>query len=105
MFKYKTIVSSKNLTNRANHLPIEGGALNAGYTSVDALCMISNLLGRHGLTYNKDWWWDGFTSYGVPPDYAAKGCLYNIRLEFKNPEHICLLKLIESGEKVEKSLI
>jgi hypothetical protein len=105
MFEYKTIVSSKNLTDRANHLPEEGGALNAGYTSVDALCMISNLLGRHGLTYNKDWWWDGFTSYGVPPNYAGRGCLYNIRLEFKNPEHICLLKLIESGEKVEKSLI
>ena len=105
MFEYKTIVSSKNLTDRANHLPEAGGALNAGYTSVDALCMISNLLGRHGLTYNKDWWWDGFTSYGVPPDYAARGCLYNIRLEFKNPDHICLLKLIESGETVEKSFI
>jgi len=41
---------------------MEGGALNAGYTSVDALAYVSNLLGNHGLIYRKDWWWEGMGS-------------------------------------------
>jgi len=54
MFEHKVDVSSKTLTNRANH------------------------------------------SHRRRDDFNS---LYNLNLEFKNPKHICLLKLIESGKK------
>ena len=46
-------------SNRPPHLNHEGGALNADYTTVDALCAIANHLGKHGLEYNRDWYWEG----------------------------------------------
>mgnify|MGYP005994561661 FL=1 len=89
-FDHKVVVPSNGFTNRPNHLPMEGGALNAGYTPVDALCTISNILGSHGLVYGKDWWWIGFgtkiSNFGPDPHY-------NINLSFKNIEHIAFLKL------------
>jgi len=53
----------KDLSNRPNHLPGGGGALNAGYTPVDALALVSNLLGQIGLEYGKDFYWRSF-EYG-----------------------------------------
>jgi len=82
-------VNASNYTDRKNHLPGEGGALNAGYTPVDALCMVSNLLGSHGLRYNVDWWWDGF-GYG---DYTINGPSYTLNLMFAKEEHRLLLDL------------
>jgi hypothetical protein len=36
---------------------IEGGALNANYTLVDAVGNVCNQLGKHGYTYGKDFVW------------------------------------------------
>jgi len=62
MFHHTVSVSISDFSDRPNHLPQEGGALNAGYTSVDALASVSNYLGNHGLIYKKDWWWEGMGS-------------------------------------------
>ena len=97
MFEYKQSLTSTNWTDRKNNLPEEGGALNAGYTPVDALCKISNELGKHGLEYNKDWWWEGFNT-----DYVASRDLndlhafsYRVNLCFAKQEHSILLPLKE----------
>jgi hypothetical protein len=89
-FPYSVVVNSEHYTQRANHLPVQGGALNAGYTPVDALCMISNLLGKHGLQYNVDWWWEGFGSGDYNPN---TGHTSRIQLRFKKEEHKLLLHL------------
>lgn len=62
MFQHTVGVPISKFSDRPNHLQMEGGALNAGYTSVDALAYVSNLLGNHGLIYRKDWWWEGMGS-------------------------------------------
>ena len=36
---------------------IEGGALNANYTLVDAVGNVCNQLGKHGYSYGKDFVW------------------------------------------------
>jgi hypothetical protein len=102
MFDYKQSLDSSYWTDRPNHLgSAEGGALNAGYTPVDALCKISNELGRHGLEYGKDWWWVGFNT-----NYQATSKLdnleaysYRINIEFAKAEHSILLPLTEEKQK------
>ena len=99
MFEHKISLDSLSYTERPNYIGYEeGGALNAGYTPVDALCKISNELGKHGLEYNKDWWWEGFNT-----DYAASRDLdnlhefsYRVNLCFAKKEHTLLLPLKET---------
>mgnify|MGYP003636333661 FL=1 len=91
MFDYRVSVDSSNWTGRENNLPQEGGALNAGYTPVDALCNISNQLGKHGLVYNIDWWWESFGTI-----WTGQTPGYNINLCFAKEEYKLLLPL---GEK------
>jgi len=79
-------------SNRPPHLNHEGGALNADYTTVDALCAIANHLGKHGLEYNRDWYWEGrgwnFTNNaGIP----------TVRLSFAKQEYTLLLPLVEDA--------
>ena len=62
MFEHTVVVPCDKFSNRPNHLPQPGGALNAGYTAVDALASVANHLGNHGLIYKKDWWWEGMGS-------------------------------------------
>ena len=51
--------SKRNSYNTdANGRSIEGGALNANYTLVDAVGNVCNFLGKHGYTYRKDFIWD-----------------------------------------------
>ena len=42
---------------------VEGGALNANYTTVDAVAKVCNTLGRHGYIYGRDFNWkdQGYT--------------------------------------------
>ena len=42
---------------------VEGGALNANYTTVDAVAKVCNALGRHGYIYGRDFNWkdQGYT--------------------------------------------
>jgi hypothetical protein len=91
---------------------MEGGALNAGYTPVDALCHISNILGYHGLVYNEDWWWESFNrsqpdsrdwhqppqSFGVAPIISD----HTVNLRFKNKESIAFLKLHEMFKNLKE---
>jgi len=83
MFKHTASVPISNFSDRPNHLPMEGGALNAGYTSVDALAYVSNQLGNHGLIYREDWWWEGMGSD-------------KLRLCFREEKHKVLIGLMGS---------
>jgi hypothetical protein len=99
-FKHHVTILAGTFTDRANHLPMEGGALNAGYTPVDALCHISNILGYHGLVYNEDWWWESFGRARL----AGLGTLddHNVNLRFKNKESIAFLKLHEMFKNLKE---
>ena len=44
-------------TSRMGYLPIEGGGLNASYTTVDAIANICATAGNLGLKYGKDFIW------------------------------------------------
>lgn len=64
----KTVhIEIKNLSKRtpyltdANGNSVEGGALNADYTTVDAVANVCNKLGKAGFTYRKDFIWDDTT--------------------------------------------
>ena len=47
----------------ANGNSVEGGALNANYTTVDAVAKVCNTLGIHGYVYGRDFVWQdqGYT--------------------------------------------
>lgn len=74
-----------NFTDRANHKPVPGGALNAGYTPVDALADVCNKLGHYGLVYKKDFYWEDF-QYGIEGEQ-------NIRLTFRSKEVMLTAKM------------
>jgi len=86
-------ISVDQWSNRPNHLPGEGGALNAGYTPVDALARIVNLLGQHGLVYDHDFGWERF-------DYSIEdGFKQQIQLTFHSQDAMLTAKLaIESSK-------
>jgi hypothetical protein len=88
-------ISVDQWSNRPNHLPGEGGALNAGYTPVDALARIVNLLGQHGLVYDHDFGWERF-------DYSIEdGFKQQIQLTFHSHDAMLTAKLaIESVKNV-----
>ena len=46
-------------TSRMGYLPIEGGGLNASYTTVDAVANICTTAGNLGMKYGKDFIWSG----------------------------------------------
>ena len=50
-------IKQKRATTRMGHLPIEGGGLNAGYDTVDAIANICATAGNLGLVYGKDFIW------------------------------------------------
>lgn len=82
----------EKFSKRPNHLPGEGGALNAGYTPVDALAKVSNVLGQHGLEYGKDFNWRSF-------EYSTESPVYqpSLVLTFNNHDVMLSAKLaIES---------
>ena len=47
----------KRATSRMGYLPIEGGGLNASYTTVDAVANICTTAGNLGMRYGKDFIW------------------------------------------------
>jgi len=49
----------KRATSRMGYLPIEGGGLNASYTTVDAVANICATAGNLGMKYGKDFIWSG----------------------------------------------
>ena len=50
-------IKERLATTRMGHLPIEGGGLNAGYDTVDAISNICTTAGNLGLIYGKDFIW------------------------------------------------
>ena len=50
-------IKEKRATSRMGHLPVEGGGLNASYTTVDAVANICATAGNLGLVYGKDFIW------------------------------------------------
>jgi len=50
-------IKQKRATTRQGHLPIEGGGLNAGYDTVDAVANICTTAGNLGMKYGKDFIW------------------------------------------------
>ena len=50
-------IKEKRATSRMGYLPIEGGGLNASYTTVDAVANICATAGNLGLVYGKDFIW------------------------------------------------
>jgi len=59
-------IKQKRATTRMGHLPIEGGGLNAGYDTVDAVANICTTAGNLGMKYGKDfiWAYAGYTDDG-----------------------------------------
>lgn len=91
----KLEISVNKLSNRPNHLSGGGGALNAGYTPVDALARVSNILGQLGLEYGKDFTWKSF-EYGTGETASSSFEQYLV-LTFKNKNVMLTAKLaIES---------
>ena len=64
MLENTVLIKIESLSNRtpyltdANGNSVEGGALNANYTLVDAVASVCNKLGKAGFTYRKDFVWD-----------------------------------------------
>ena len=50
-------IKEKRATSRQGYLPVEGGGLNASYTTVDAIANICTTAGNLGLVYGKDFIW------------------------------------------------
>ena len=57
----------KRATTRMGHLPIEGGGLNAGYDTVDAVANICTTAGNLGMKYGKDFIW-AYSGYSDDED-------------------------------------
>ena len=93
--KHELALPVNELSNRPNHLPGGGGALNAGYTPVDALALVSNLLGQIGLEYGKDFYWRSFEYGTFTGDSVSLN--QNLVLTFNNHDAMLSAKLaIES---------
>ena len=52
-------IKEKRATSRMGYLPVEGGGLNASYTTVDAVANICTTAGNLGMKYGKDFIWSG----------------------------------------------
>jgi len=50
-------IKEKRATSRMGYLPVEGGGLNASYTTVDAVANICTTAGNLGMRYGKDFIW------------------------------------------------
>ena len=50
-------IKEKRATTRQAYLPIEGGGLNASYSTVDAVANICATAGNLGMKYGKDFIW------------------------------------------------
>ena len=64
----------KRATSRMGYLPIEGGGLNASYTTVDAVANICATAGNLGMKYGKDFIWSGtdFLHLALQNDHRIK---------------------------------
>ena len=69
MFTRTVTLKTESLSTRSPYLTdsqgnsVEGGALNANYTTVEAVAKVCNTLGIHGYVYGRDFIWQdqGYT--------------------------------------------
>ena len=69
VFKRTVVLKTADQSTRTPYLTdsqgnsVEGGALNANYTTVDAVAKVCNTLGIHGYVYGRDFIWQdqGYT--------------------------------------------
>ena len=80
-------IQQKRATTRMGHLPIEGGGLNAGYDTVDAVANICTTAGNLGMKYGKDFIW-AYSGYSDDEDMNE-----NITLMVKEDKYESFLHL------------
>jgi len=91
LFAKTVTIGIKDLSDRtpyktdANGNSVEGGALNANYTTVEAVAKVCNTLGKHGFLYGRDFVW---TDQGWTDDMDDA-----IIFEYSDPKIITLLGL------------
>ena len=56
-FMKEITIKESRATTRMGYLPIGGGALNAGYNTVDAVANICSTAGNLGMKYGRDYFW------------------------------------------------
>ena len=56
-FMKEISIKEKRATTRQGYLPVEGGGLNASYSTVDAVANICATAGNLGMKYGKDFIW------------------------------------------------
>ena len=78
-------IKEKRATSRIGYLPVEGGGLNASYTTVDAVANICATAGNLGMVYGKDFIWS-HTDYDDQDDEC-------ITLLVKDEKHETFLQL------------
>ena len=83
----KFLIKERRLTKRMGHLPVQGGGLNASYTTVDAVAHLCTMLGNQGLIYGKDFIWEG-TDWDNDDDECI-----SIQVKAGNENHITALSL------------
>ena len=75
VFKRTVLLRTADLSTRQPYLTdsqgnsVDGGALNANYTTVDAVAKVCNTLGIHGYVYGRDFIWQD-QGYTEDLDYA-----------------------------------
>ena len=90
-------IQQKRATTRMGHLPIGGGALNAGYDTVDAVANICTTAGNLGMKYGKDfiWAYAGYEDVGEDLDEC-------ITLMVKEEKYESFLQLaIQNNHKIK----
>ena len=80
-------IKEARATSRMGYLPIEGGGLNASYTTVDAIANICATAGNLGMKYGKDFIWS-HTDYDDDSDECVT--LLVIEEKYKTFLHLAL---------------
>ena len=90
-------IQQKRATTRMGYLPVEGGGLNAGYDTVDAVANICTTAGNLGMKYGKDfiWAYAGYEDVGEDLDEC-------ITLMVKEEKYESFLQLaIQNNHKIK----
>ena len=90
-------IQQKRATTRMGYLPVEGGGLNAGYDTVDAVANICTTAGNLGMKYGKDfiWAYAGYEDVGEDLDEC-------ITLMVKEEKYESFLQLaVQNNHKIK----
>ena len=73
-------IAVKRLTKRKGYLPVEGCALNASYTFVDAVANICSQMGNAGYVYGRDYYW-AYHGYDEDLEDCVTLCVKNEKMK------------------------